>query len=118
VNVGNSTSAVLNNLAGSTTYYWQVHALNGIGSTEANAGSWWNFKTTICYSLSTGVNPSGAGSIGIGIAPNCAGGLYDSGSVVQLTANASSGYSFSSWSGSATGTSNPLSLTMSVGTRR
>jgi len=107
----------LNNLAGSTTYYWQVHALNAGGSTEANAGSWWNFKTTSCYSLTTGVNPTGAGSIGIGTAPNCAGEKYSSGTVVQLTANASTGYIFSSWSGSATGTSNPLSLTMSGGNK-
>jgi hypothetical protein len=27
------------------TYYWQVRAKNAGGSTEANAGTWWSFKT-------------------------------------------------------------------------
>jgi len=37
---------------------------------------------------------------------------YDYGSIVNLTATPSVGYSFTSWSGDATGSSNPLTLTM------
>ena len=37
---------------------------------------------------------------------------YDSGMVVTLTALASTGYTFSNWSGGATGSINPLALTM------
>jgi uncharacterized repeat protein (TIGR02543 family) len=39
---------------------------------------------------------------------------YNSGSTVQLTATANSGYIFSSWSGDATGTVNPLTVTMNT----
>ena len=42
---------------------------------------------------------------------NCAGG-YTAGTVVQLTAVPNTGYVFSSWSGDASGTSNPVSVTM------
>jgi uncharacterized repeat protein (TIGR02543 family) len=39
---------------------------------------------------------------------------FPAGTVVELTAAANSGYTFSSWSGSATGTTNPVSVTMSA----
>ena len=38
--------------------------------------------------------------------------LYDHGTVVQLTATAATGWSFADWSGDATGTTNPLAVTM------
>jgi uncharacterized repeat protein (TIGR02543 family) len=37
---------------------------------------------------------------------------YDAGMPVQLTASAATGFAFSGWSGDATGTQNPLSVTM------
>jgi len=37
---------------------------------------------------------------------------YDSGTQVSVTATTSSGYQFSSWSGDASGTTNPISITM------
>jgi uncharacterized repeat protein (TIGR02543 family) len=37
---------------------------------------------------------------------------YDSGATVQLTATANSGYTFTSWSGDANGSLNPLTVTM------
>ena len=42
---GAGTSAVLNSLALSTTYYWQMRAVNAIGFTEADGGTWWSFTT-------------------------------------------------------------------------
>lgn len=39
-NAGTSTSAVVSNLRGRTTYYWQVRALNSSGSTVASEGPW------------------------------------------------------------------------------
>ncbi|TGE24819.1 PKD domain-containing protein [Hymenobacter aquaticus] len=44
--------------------------------------------------------------------PNAA--SYASGTVVSLTATPAAGYTFSGWSGDATGTTNPLSVTMSA----
>lgn len=39
------TSATVTGLARRTTYYWQVRAINGFGTTEANGGAWWRFTT-------------------------------------------------------------------------
>ncbi|MGD2079094.1 MAG: fibronectin type III domain-containing protein, partial [Chloroflexota bacterium] len=43
--VGNSNSVSLSGLAYGTTYSWQVRAVNTIGQTEANGGTWWLFTT-------------------------------------------------------------------------
>jgi uncharacterized repeat protein (TIGR02543 family) len=42
--------------------------------------------------------------------PNLA--VYESGSSIQLTATPNSGYTFTSWSGNATGATNPLTISM------
>jgi serine protease len=39
------TSASVGGLAPRTQYYWQVRARNGEGTTGANGGSWWSFRT-------------------------------------------------------------------------
>jgi uncharacterized repeat protein (TIGR02543 family) len=71
--------------------------------------------TPMCYSLTKTSNPAAGGSIGASPAPNCNGGTqYSAGTVVTLTAVSNSGYSFTSWSGSATGTANPTTVTMSA----
>jgi hypothetical protein len=41
------TSAALGGLINSSTYYWQVRAINPGGTTYANSGAWWNFKVVI-----------------------------------------------------------------------
>src|SRR5665647_3838628 len=48
----------------------------------------------------------------IGASPLPVGGVYEQGTVVTLTANADSGYHFTNWSGDATGTANPVTITM------
>ena len=45
INVGAATSVRPTGLAGGTTYYWQVQAVNAVGPTLANGGTWWNFRT-------------------------------------------------------------------------
>ncbi|MFN7983783.1 MAG: fibronectin type III domain-containing protein [Vicinamibacterales bacterium] len=45
VSVGSATSAQVSSLAAGTTYYWQVRATNGFGTTDANAGTWWSLST-------------------------------------------------------------------------
>jgi PKD repeat protein len=60
------------------------------------------------YSLT--VNTVGQGSVTL----NPPGGVYDDGTVVTLTANADSGWQFSSWSGDLTGSTNPDTITMNA----
>jgi hypothetical protein len=43
--VGDATSAGLGPLDFDTTFYWQVRAINGSGTTQADAGAWWQFRT-------------------------------------------------------------------------
>ena len=45
ISVGNLTSAALSGLGQSTTYSWQVRAVNGQGTTQADGGTWWQFTT-------------------------------------------------------------------------
>jgi uncharacterized repeat protein (TIGR02543 family) len=59
------------------------------------------------YALTTNVTPAGSGTITR--SPNVA--LYPPGPVT-LTAVPANGYSFTSWSGDASGTNNPFTLTM------
>ena len=65
------------------------------------------------YTLTLTPSPSGGGSISASPPPD-ADGKYASGTGVQLTANANTaaGYSFSAWSGDASGSGNPVSVTM------
>lgn len=60
------------------------------------------------YAITTNIVGNGT----ITKAPDIA--LYDEGSTVQLTATSSTGYHLGNWSGDATGTTNPLSVTMSA----
>ena len=45
INVGMNTSAWISGLHDDTTYYWQVRALNAVGSMYANSETWWSFTT-------------------------------------------------------------------------
>jgi hypothetical protein len=45
VSTGTATSVQRNDLAVRTTYYWQVRARNGAGTTEANSSTWWKIST-------------------------------------------------------------------------
>lgn len=58
------------------------------------------------YTLTTNINPSGAGSV------SPAGGEYESGAQVTLTAYPASGYTFDYWSGSASGSTSTITITM------
>ena len=64
-----------------------------------------NFTTQ--YSLTTGVNPAGAGTV----SPSGT-NWFNSGYIVAISATAGSEYGFSGWSGDLTGSVSPASLTM------
>jgi hypothetical protein len=63
-----------------------------------------NFKTG--YTLNTSVNPSGGGTV------SPASGAYGEGAKVNLVATPANGYAFYRWDGDASGTSNPITITM------
>ncbi|MCB2380559.1 PQQ-dependent sugar dehydrogenase, partial [Hymenobacter sp. BT635] len=83
-----------------------------------SSGGWPNFSGVelwqqtstppVSYTLTTPV--TGSGSVG----RSSLGPSYPSGSLVSLTATPATGFVFSGWSGDATGTANPLSVTMSA----
>ena len=60
--------------------------------------------TKLTYSVETQVDASGGGTVDPGS------GTFEAGTHVNITATPASGYRFDHWGGSATGTSNPLSL--------
>ncbi len=65
-----------------------------------------------CYVLNTSSDPNLGGSVSVNLAPNCNGTKYTAGTVVTLTAKPSSGYHFVGWSGDASGSTNPTTVTM------
>jgi uncharacterized repeat protein (TIGR02543 family) len=67
-----------------------------------------DFTVTAPPQYTLTVNISGSGSV------NPAGGSYDAGAMVTLTATPASGYQFSGWSGDLTGSTNPATITMNA----
>jgi List-Bact-rpt repeat protein len=78
------------------------------------AGSEVTYTATFAvqYLLTTAVSPAGAGSVMA--SPSSAGGYYNQGTSVQLTASASAGFQFISWGGELSGSANPQSITMNA----
>lgn len=66
------------------------------------SGVTWNWKTQ--YYLTTAAGTGGT------VAPSS--GWQDAGKIVTVTATANSGYSFSTWSGDLSGSTNPTTITM------
>ncbi len=88
-------------------------ATSGFPSDSFNATNYWvDVVFDECYALSTSVNPSGSGVVSSDPTPNCADTLYLPGTTVTLTATADPGWTFSGWSGDASGSSNPLPVTI------
>jgi pectate lyase len=63
-------------------------------------------STPVTYTLTTVASPSAGGSV-------TGSGTYNSGTVVTVTATAASGYTFTGWSGDASGTATSATVTMS-----
>ena len=101
---GVSTHIIAGSLGG--THTLRVEAMELQGYAQASL-SWQR-----CYTLDVTAEPVSGGSIQISPPPNCDDQYYIEGTQVTLTATANSGYSFTGWSGAASGSSNPLVLTM------
>ena len=69
-----------------------------------------NFQAIPAYNLTTSANPSVGGTVLSSPSQT----NYISGTVVTLTAQPAAGYIFTGWTGDATGTTNPLSLSMTA----
>ena len=103
-------SWILRNSWGS---YWGESGYMRIRRGVSNVGYNANYVIygSACYTLTT--SAATGGSISASPAANCNSGTqYTAGSVVQLTASADTGYEFTGWSGDASGTINPVSVTM------
>jgi len=90
------------------TYWYRVRAYNSGGESGDSNSNRGNSQSCPTYSLTTSVSPSGGGSV----TKNPNKSSYNLDESVQLTAHASSGYTFSHWSGDASGSSNPINVTM------
>ncbi|MFZ2517480.1 MAG: PKD domain-containing protein, partial [Anaerolineae bacterium] len=85
-----------------------VAATHGRGLFRAETSS------QACYTLTLNVSPTGGGNISAAPSPNCNNNTqYTVGTTVALTASPNQGYSFSYWSGDASGSSNPVNVAMS-----
>ncbi|MBK7770521.1 MAG: hypothetical protein IPI48_08310 [bacterium] len=65
-----------------------------------------NFSAVAQHTISTNVNPGGAGIITL----NPAGGTYNAGTIVTVTAAGEPGWGFTGWSGDLAGATNPETL--------
>jgi predicted secreted protein len=92
---------------------WGENGYMRIGYGVSNVGYSANYVVyRSCYDLVTQVNPAGAGSVAVDLPPNCGGVGYDPDTVVELTANANPGWKFLTWLGDASGSDNPINVTM------
>ncbi len=65
-----------------------------------------------CFAVTTAVLPTGSGTVSVSPGPNC-GSQYLAGTSVTFTANPAANRLFSNWSGSASGSTNPTTLSVS-----
>jgi hypothetical protein len=111
---GSHTIAVGSTLAGSAgTQYvfsgWSDggSASHSIGVNSSPATYTASFKRQ--YELTTSASPSAMGSVS-----PASGSYFDSGALATVTGTATAPYAFSSWSGDALGTTNPVSVIMNM----
>ncbi|MCZ2147189.1 MAG: S-layer homology domain-containing protein [Bryobacterales bacterium] len=85
----------------------QNHTITAPASAATYTAS---FQTS--YLLTTTASPAGNGAIQA--SPSSADGYYSSGAAVLLTATPNSGFQFAGWGGSASGSANPTSVSMTA----
>jgi uncharacterized protein (DUF2141 family) len=83
------------------------NTLSVVMSADKSVTAYFAANPPATYTLSVTSNPGGSGSVAL--AP--AGGSYAAGTSVTLTATATAGYQFDHWTGAATGSSNPTTIT-------
>ncbi|NVN92409.1 MAG: PIG-L family deacetylase [Desulfuromonadales bacterium] len=114
----------LNNDGSATTYTfparvitWLRMTVNGVSGSTQNVGlseiqAYGTPSGGTQYSLTTNATPTVGGSVTV----NPSQSSYYSGTQVTLAAMPNTGYTFSGWSGDATGATNPLTITITGNT--
>jgi hypothetical protein len=97
-----------------TQYVWTGWSDGGSSSHSIAPTSATTYTVSFAtqYLLSTSVLPAGSGTVAAN--PTSSTGYYNSGTPVQLTAAPTTGYSFSNWTGDASGSTNPLTMNMTA----
>jgi len=105
--VGAITTFTPTNLLSPNTVYTAkiTTAAKNMDASSIAKDTTWTFTTVNVYSLNI-TSPNGT----VTKSPNAS--TYNSGTTVQLTATPLAGYTFSSWSGDASGITNPLTVTV------
>ena len=100
-------AVTLTNLAPDTVYYYVIETTDEIGNTaQSDEESFETQLETLQFTLNVANH-------GQGITRKSPDNLlYNSGQIVTLTADPDYGYAFSGWSGDASGTANPVQITM------
>jgi uncharacterized repeat protein (TIGR02543 family) len=104
VSSGSTASIIWPDLDSDTAYEWYAVVSDGSLTTT---GLKWSFTTgtTSTYAVTATASPSAGGMIS-------GAGTYSEGDAVNLTATAATGYSFSNWSGTYSGTNVALTFYM------
>jgi uncharacterized repeat protein (TIGR02543 family) len=100
-------AVTLTGLMPGTTYYFKVSSSDSAGNTaQSPEDSFTTESEEVQYTLTVAANDQGT------VLKDPDKPFYESGEVVTLTASPYNGYQFTSWSGDASGTTNPIQITM------
>jgi len=113
VDVENNTSCSVSGLDEGTTYYFAVKAYND-KTLESEYSEELVYTIPITTITQHTLDVTTVANGWVSVEPDPPGGVYDEGSVVQLTAMAATGWEFSGWNGDITGTENPMTVTMNA----
>src|SRR5579872_1438667 len=91
---------------------WSDSGLQSHTVTASTTGATYTANFTAQYQLAVTITPVGGGNVTSN--PSSSDTFYNTGTSVQLTAAASSGYSFTGWGGDLGGTTNPQSVMMTA----
>ena len=113
---GYAASTTSNTMAGASIK--QASGTSATMSWTASSAGWWATVAVpirpaapgVTHTLTMAANPGGGGTT----SPAAGGHTYAEGTVVDIGATPNIGYVFSNWSGGATGSTNPTTVTMSA----